>query len=750
MKIKKIYKVKDYRIFRDFSWPASLSEFKDFNLIYGWNGSGKTILSNIFRDLERNHVSVTGSEFHIETENGTIKSETLGTATNLPSVRVFNREFVMENVFTSAGDVAPIFVLGEDSVEKQKEINKLKGQLLEKQKEANTKQTEVKDAERDLDFFNIEKAREIKQLLSSSGQNPYNNYDKAEFKNKCQELKNQNWQAFILNDAAKNTFKKQKEESPQDKVELVDFSFADIASLVSRVKGILSKTVVSAVIERLKNDSEVGDWVAKGLQLHQEKSAAVCLFCEQTLPKEHLNKLEGHFNDEYNRFIADIEVLNRYIENLIDAANDLTLPNKAQLYDHLQVEYKSKCDIFEGERREYIENLKLLTQKLTEKKKAVFRVIKFDEEINLPIKTTIDELNEVIEKHNDKSNNFANEVKNARAKLENSCVAETLAEVLGKENLIESLKSESQKINAEVEKVKTNITDLERDIVGHRRPADELNKDLAAYLGRNELKFETRENGYQITRNSVTADALSESEKTAIAFLYFLKSLKDKNFDLPNGIVVVDDPVSSLDANSLFYAFGFMKERTKEVGQLFIFTHNFCFFRQVKNWFNYINKYKKKLHKEANFYMLQCEGNGGSRCAKITTLDRLLFDYESEYHYLFSLIYQGANLKNEELKLFYHLPNISRRLLEAFLAFRKPTKEGLYEKLGHLDFDNAKKARILRFLQTHSHSGEVDDPEHDISILSETPEVLRDILNLIKSEDKGHFEEMEKAITTTS
>jgi wobble nucleotide-excising tRNase len=93
--------------------------------------------------------------------------------------------------------------------------------------------------------------------------------------------------------------------------------------------------------------------------------------------------------------------------------------------------------------------------------------------------------------------------------------------------------------------------------------------------------------------------------------------------------------------------------------------------------------------------------------------------------------------------------HISRRLLEAFLAFRKPSTESLYVKLEHLNFDNAKKARIYRFLQTHAHGDEIDDPEHDISILSETPEVLRDILDLIKSEDKGHFEEMEKVIKAT-
>jgi wobble nucleotide-excising tRNase len=284
MKINKIRKIKGCRIFRDFSWPDPLPEFKNFNLIYGWNGTGKTVLSNIFRDLEQKRLSVEGSEFDIETENGLIKSETLSTLTNLPPVRVFNREFVAQNVFTSTGDVAPIFVLGEDSIEKQKEIDKQKNQLSEKQKEASTKQAEVNEAEGDLDSFNIEKAREIKQLLSSSGENPYNNYDKAKFKAKCQELKTQDRQTFILAEAVKNTLKKQKEASPKEPIPLVVFSFADIASLVTNVNSILPKTVVSKVIERLKIDSEVNLWVGEGLKLHREKKSDVCLFCEKLLP----------------------------------------------------------------------------------------------------------------------------------------------------------------------------------------------------------------------------------------------------------------------------------------------------------------------------------------------------------------------------------------------------------------------------------------------------------------------------------
>ena len=54
MKITRLNKAKGYRIFRDFSWPSTgLLDFARFNVIYGWNGAGKTSLSNIFRQIQR-------------------------------------------------------------------------------------------------------------------------------------------------------------------------------------------------------------------------------------------------------------------------------------------------------------------------------------------------------------------------------------------------------------------------------------------------------------------------------------------------------------------------------------------------------------------------------------------------------------------------------------------------------------------------------------------------------------------------
>ncbi len=248
------------------------------------------------------------------------------------------------------------------------------------------------------------------------------------------------------------------------------------------------------------------------------------------------------------------------------------------------------------------------------------------------------------------------------------------------------------------------------------------------------------------------ANDLSESEKTAIAFLYFLKSLQDKTFDLASGIVVIDDPVSSLDANSLFSAFGYMKERTKAAGQLFVLTHNFGFFRQVRNWFHHLPNQRKRDPnlRPGRFYLLRACVEDGRRTASLGPMDPLLEQYESEYHYLFKTIHDEANRPDSEVVLqqYYGLPNIARRLLEAFLAFRHPDMEGdLSKQLDQVSFDSGRKTRVLRLLHTYSHAASIADPEHDPTVLSETKPVLRDVLALIESVDPSHYQAMTRLVS---
>ena len=74
---------------------------------------------------------------------------------------------------------------------------------------------------------------------------------------------------------------------------------------------------------------------------------------------------------------------------------------------------------------------------------------------------------------------------------------------------------------------------------------------------------------------------------------------------------------------------------------------------------------------------------------------------------------------------------------------------GLRSKLHANEFDQSKKTRILRFVHTHSHSGAIGEPEHDMSILSETNSVLNDLLDFMKYQDEKHFLAMEQLVKST-
>ena len=124
----------------------------------------------------------------------------------------------------------------------------------------------------------------------------------------------------------------------------------------------------------------------------------------------------------------------------------------------------------------------------------------------------------------------------------------------------------------------------------------------------------------------------------------------------------------------------------------------------------------------------------------------------SEYQYLFKRVYDEAHRDDVvQLEHHYGLPNVARRLLDAFIAFRFPEMSGdLGPRLDRVPFDNAKKTRILRLLNTYSHAGAISDPEHDLSLLAETQPVLREVLELMETVDKDHYEGLIKMVAPSS
>ena len=152
---------------------------------------------------------------------------------------------------------------------------------------------------------------------------------------------------------------------------------------------------------------------------------------------------------------------------------------------------------------------------------------------------------------------------------------------------------------------------------------------------------------------------------------------------------------------------------------------------------------KKKnvnLH-PGRFYALKCSVIDNKRAAVIGELDPLLLQFESEYHYLFKTLHDIANSTgDEELSFYYNVPNMARRLLESFLAHYVPDRQGeLFHKMEGVPYDGAIKTRILRLLNTYSHLAVVDEPGHDPTVLSETREVINQLLEMIKALDEKHY-----------
>ena len=507
--------------------------------------------------------------------------------------------------------------------------------------------------------------------------------------------------------------------------------------------------MVSAVLQALKDDPSLSVWVREGLGLHQERHVAQCLFCEQSLPSGRLAALEAHFNVEYEQFMKRLDAEIDELNAAAKAGAGLTLPNRAEFYDDLAAEYDAAEAALRGvigSTKGFLDSLVLV---LTGKKARAFQRLELNATLPEVDSAAVSRLNEVIEKHSQACADFQVRVSTARQRLEADSVSAVLDEFQSLGNSVHAWDVAVNDADAETKRLNEEIAKLEREIVEHQQPAEEFNDDLRKYLGHSELRLEVKDTGYTITRNGIPAQALSEGETTAIALLYFLKSLKDRRFNLATGVVVLDDPVSSLDANALYLAFGFIRERTKDAAQLFILTHNFTFFRQVRYWFHHLKGQNKKdvSQRPARFYMLDCVSDGNQRCSTIRPLDPLLENYESEYHYLFALIYRGAaDPTPAVLEDNYVLPNVARRLLETFLAFHQPAKSTLWQKMEDAEFDEAKKLRILRFLDTHSHGDAIGAPEHDSSLLGEAGSVLRDLLEFIQAQDPAHFAAMVKVV----
>ena len=745
MKIVRIDKLHNCGVFRDFTWveDTELREFSRFNLIYGWNGSGKTTISRILRSLELRMMPTVGDitvQLSGRRVNGSefaqVSPETIG-------LKVFNREFVKDNVFRpDDGGIAPIVVLGKKSIEAERKIQSLEAELETLNDSIEAAFHAENELSRRIDRHSQPNARVLKDTIGIQADSAYRNYNRGNYERRADRMMSEgNAQSFRLNAEDRATLNKRQAETLKEPVELPPYESVNLGMVESKVSRLLAKTVASEAIASLVEDPLLASWIRQGLAIHTERSTDECLYCDRVMPPERLEALQKHFDDAYEGLIEELDAAIDRCETEAASINAFCsqLPVPEQIYADLSTPYgEAKEDLLEDlhQAKSFLDRVIGI---LNEKKKRAFEPMRLGCLAPPSNRNGLSSLSATVTKHNEACADFQVDVVRARELIEADFIADRLDDYQDIKGEFAQKRLEQVEARERADAIRSEISELEMEVLDHRPPANALNADLRDYLGPGALQVSVNERGYTLVRNGRPAHDPSEGEMTAIALLYFLTSLDSRGFDLKRSVVVLDDPVSSLDDNALFTAASYIRRRTQGAGQLIILTHNFAFFREMRNW---LRNLKGQGRRSARFYMLRCNATDGMRRSKLRNLDRLLAQYESEYHYLFSRIYRAANTPVNELEDNYALPNMSRRLIEAFLAFKHPQSDSLWEKVHSLDFDEVKKDQILRYLNVYSHNETIGEPQHDPTLLAESGSVLRNLLELVKATDGQHYDAM--------
>jgi wobble nucleotide-excising tRNase len=764
---KKIDHIKNLGIFADYTPSNSLKEFNKFNLFYGCNGSGKSTLSALLRDIELKRKStafpvsqwkITGSDS--DTDNNNVESNSI-------NIRVFNKEFVEANVFTSQGVKGIIYISEKSGNEKAQLDDRLK--LLEATKKEQKKISDILEG-----ITDDKKSKGLKELneafLSDAAKrikaqfkiieiqdNRLLNYDKT----KLRSFINDNLESIQTKKSQLSVSeieKLSKSIKPQDKTAISTELFVTVDSelldaIYKRVGDLCSTSITSKSIERLKQNPNIAQWVYQGLKDIHSPDSSVCEFCGQTLPPTRLADLNGHFSDEFTNLQ---EAINKGIEWLNTHVQEVKFPHSSLLYEEFVNEYE-KCvveysTIVNSNINKTLDNwrIALISKQKNPFKDTSTQAIQITKEEYKLYKDAYKAVMDCVGKHNNKSQNLEEEIKDAKQRLELHYVAEELAQYgyFAKMSQEEKLIVEQRDKSYEVDAINISIKELQGQLSDEHLGEQEFNDMLHKFLGRNDLCLEHRaEGGYVIKRNKAeTASnvSLSEGERTAIGLVYFIVKIKENGNKIDDTIIVLDDPISSFDSNHLFHANYFIKQECEQAEQLFVFTHNFRFFALLKDW---VCKKKTKVENKnidlSNLYQVKPYQKNDIRHGNIENADNVLSQFDSEYHMLFSAVKQFTEKPQFDYISTHTIANTSRQLLESFLSFkfgRKKLERCFDEDI--VDFHDLSKVR--KFVNHYSHkmdSGDAATGFND-NVFNEADKVVPLVLDLIKHVDSTHYDSM--------
>lgn len=765
--IVRINRLKQFGIFNDFN-GTKIQAFGKYNLIYGWNGTGKSTLSNLFSCFELRSLvpRFSAGQFSIALEDGSTITETTLPSSQL-NIHVFNQRFIHENIDWDKS-VKSILLIAKEKIDDLQKLEKLKGELQSKKKSYDEKISDVKKQREALDKFLTNTAKKMKLGLQAvdTSDSYYLNYDRRKLS------------AFIQQNSAE--IFKAESVLPDDKIidltnaakpdQLPSITFASTAiepdyfkKAAIRLRDLIGTTAVNQAIQRLTDNPDIREWVQTGLEIHKQHDSQSCEFCGSPFTQLRTEALAAHFSKEFTDFQNRLQNAATWIESQGAPINQIPAPTALYKelsadFEKLQKEYTSAAEKINQQVQGWREALKA---KITDPAKTDIQISDVIEEDVTSFNETLKSIIALVDKHNNKTSNFKFETSKSKVKLELHFAAAEIQEFdySGSEKNCNNLEAEATLDYKEIEKLDQEVAAIEALLSNETVGAKEFNDTLHRFIGRSELclNFNQKKKGYEIIRNGLGEHDgnLSEGEKTAIAFVYFITKLKENGNNIKDTIVVVDDPVSSFDSNHLFHAYSFLRTQCTDAKQLFVLTHNFTYFKLVRDWFSGMNRNRSKKDKPENCFFYRLDAPPGSpRHSLLVDADDSLKNYGSEYHYIFKKLYEyrsHTTLNRDEAFL---TANLARKLIESFFTFKYPKRRNDISQLMDVGLKDCTittpelKEKIYRFINKYSHSDVIEITEESSENLAgESHSVIGNIFQWMEEVDKKHYDEMTQVAT---
>lgn len=781
--------IDNFGILKDFNWNSAISsdyKFKKLNIIYGRNYSGKTTLSRLFRSIENKilHNDYDSPDFAFTLEDGSKVNQDNLIDNNI-DICVYNTDFVKDNLnwlHNEDGTIKPFAILGEINIEVEKKIQEFNDKLgdspdeVEKEGYRKGLYSELKAKEKEFGVIKNDyktKKDSIEKKLKDKANNDIKtnplykdvNYTVPKIKRDIETIKTQI--VIKLTDEDIEQHKKLiKEETKRDVTELPEKK-PNFVKYYNETKELLDRQIKpSDTIQDLINDSLLQEWVRQGRSLHENKRNT-CAFCGNSIDDKLWDKLDKHFNKESE--ILRKEILNK-IEELKKAKNGLDnfiKFNEKDFYSQLENDVKKLLDKWKILKAQYSENIGMLIQLLEKREKNIFQELQIEniEDISDEILKFFQDINILIKEHNSKTKTLSDDQEKAIKELRLNEVRKFIEAIdydkkIKELNKIEDNKSKAEeersKISLKIDEYIEEIRKLETQLNDESKGAELINEYLEKFFGYNGFKLVAIEDDsgarYKIQRNGIDAKNLSEGECSLVSFCYFIARIKDKlNDSSRQTILYIDDPISSLDNNHIFFVFSLIESmitKEKKYKQLFISTHNLDFLKYIKR----LTAKKEDLE----YFIIEVEQKQNDKRSTMKLMPSHLKEFITEFNYLFSEIYKfykpatgdrKRQIENTYNK-FYNIPNNIRKFLEYYLFYKYPNSSNPLENLDKL-FDNNIPALLNRIVNEFSHLTYIDRGWNPMDV-PEIEKCVKIVIEKIKEKDSEQFEALKASIGETN